>query len=107
MRWTKAGKGETVEEHPHFTLSIMRNVLSLIIKKTNFLNPSIQFFIDARGLLLIERKGMHNTEVYMYLEQYFLFLCQLPLKTCRRYIQNLHLLKRSYLAAFYIGGKTF
>ena len=52
------------------------------------LNPSVQFFIDARGLLLIERKSTHHTKVYMYLEQYFIFMCQLPLKTCGRYIQN-------------------
>ena len=27
------------------------------------LNPSIQFFIDARGLLLIERKGLHYAQL--------------------------------------------
>ena len=32
-------------------------------KKTKMLfNPSIQFYIDARGLLLIRRKGMHYTQ---------------------------------------------
>ena len=31
------------------------------------LNLSIQFFIDARGLLLIKRKGIYYAEVYMYL----------------------------------------
>ena len=54
------------------------------------LNPSVQFFIDARGLLLIERESTYHAKVYMYLEQYFvIFMCQLPLKTCGRYIQNL------------------
>ena len=28
-------------------------------KKLMLLNPSVQFFIDARGSLLIERKGMY------------------------------------------------
>ena len=52
-------------------------------KKLMLLNPSIQFFIDARGLLLTERKGIYYAEFYMYLdvEQYFVFKCQLPLET--------------------------
>ena len=36
-------------------------------KKQMFFNQSIQFFINARGLLLTERKGIHYAEVYMYL----------------------------------------
>ena len=38
-------------------------------KKIMVLNPSSQFLIDARELLLIEKKGMHYAEVYMCLEQ--------------------------------------
>ena len=65
-------------------------------KKIMVLNPSSQFLIDARGLLLIEKKGMHYAEVYMCLEQYFAFICHLPQKTCRRYIENLLLLKKLF-----------
>ena len=59
------------------------------------LNSSIQFFMHARGLLLIERKDMHYAEIYMCLEQNVVFICQLPPKTCS-YIQNVLLLKRLF-----------
>ena len=46
-------------------------------KKQLLLNLSIQFFIDAQGLLLIGRKDVHYVEVCMYLEheQHFVFKC--------------------------------
>ena len=62
--------------------------LDLFIKtKTNALKSSVQLFIDARGLLLIERKGMHYVEVYICREQYFVFICQLSPES-RRYFPN-------------------
>ena len=36
-------------------------------KKQMFLVPSIKFFIDKRGLLLMEMKGIHYAENYMYI----------------------------------------
>ena len=38
---------------------------------------------------------MHYAEVYMYLEQNIVLICQLPPKTCR-YIVNLVLLKKLF-----------
>ena len=43
-------------------------------KKQMFLRTSIQFFIDAWELLLIERRGMHYDEVYMYGKKHFVFI---------------------------------
>ena len=51
-----------------------------------------------------ERYAFRSAEVYMCLEQNAVFICQLPLKTCR-YIKNLlRLIKALYLTAVYIGG---
>ena len=63
-------------------------------KKQILLNPLPQFLYR-----LIERKGMHYAEAYMCLEEYFVFICQLPPKTCRQYIQNpLSLRKLLYMS---------
>ena len=73
--------------------------------KTQMLsNPSIQFFIDPRGVTISreERYPLRSAEVYMWLEQTVVFIRQLPPETCR-YIQNL-LIKALNLAAFYIDG---
>ena len=70
------------------------------------LNASVQLFIDARGLLLIRRKGMHCAKVYMCLEHNVVFICQLPPKTCR-YIQNVLLLKKLFTSLhFTLNAQT-
>ena len=53
--------------------------LNVIMKTKSNAFKSISFiFYRCMGLSLIERKGMHNAEVYMYLEENVIFIYQLP-----------------------------
>ena len=66
----------------NLSISLTQNisVLDKSRKLGSCVRVDIQSFIDARGLLLIGRKGMHCAEVYMCLEQNVVFMCQLPRK---------------------------
>ena len=64
--------------------------------KQMLLNPSIQFFMDTRGLLLIERKVCVTPKFKRVLNStLFSYAIQTP-KTCRLYIQNLLLLRKLF-----------
>ena len=70
-------------------------------KTQMLLKPSVQFFIDARGLLLIGRKGMHYVQLKFASEHCF----HMPITLKNMHIQTLLLsIKALYLAAFYNGG---
>ena len=75
-------------------------------KAQMLLNPTIPFFIDTWGLLLIEgRYALRSAKVYMCLEQNVVFIYQLRPETCR-YIQKLLLsIKALYPVAFTLMDK--
>ena len=67
--------------------------------------PSIQFFIDVWGLLLIGRKGMHYAQLkFTCVLNRRLFSCANYPRKHAEYIQNLLLIKALYFAAFFIVG---
>ena len=61
-------------------------------------NPSVHFLIDAQGLLLKEKKGMHHADKcieHLNFKQYFVFICQLPPKHADNVHKNFVLIKNS------------
>ena len=74
--------------------------------KHNVFKPINSILYGCTGVIIDrkERYVLRSAEVCMCLEQNVVFICQLPLKTCK-YIQNPLLLKKAlYLATFYVGG---
>ena len=72
--------------------------------KTQMLfNPSIQFFTNAKGLLLIEKEGTHYSQLKFtcVLNRTLFSYASYP-RIYVEYIQTL--LKALYISAFYIGG---